>query len=428
MPRRSKGPRLWLRPERRRNGRVVARATWIIIHGSKHIATRCAADQAEQAQLCLAAYLADQYQPQRKERDIERIDVADVLSIYYDDRRDHQANQKKLDERIGRLNEFWGGKMLSEVNGALCRAYVQERGSPGGARRDLEDLRAAINYHAKQNLHRGAVHVVLPPKGPRRERWLTRSEAARLLWACWRARELQTIHRGPRKGQTIETSKRPLRHVARFILLGLYTGTRAGAIAAASPHQAEGRSHVDLDRGIFYRRAQGRKATNKRQPPVPIPPRLLAHLRRWHERGIASDHFVEWQGKPVHSVKTGFARAVELAKIPGKVTPHTLRHTAATWLLQAGVPLWQAAGFLGMSPKLLEEVYGHHHPDHLRDAALGISYGRPGRAPRRDTPEKLVVSLAEERAKRDEARQALENIGGPGRIRTCNQTVMSGRL
>jgi integrase len=59
----------------------------------------------------------------------------------------------------------------------------------------------------------------------------------------------------------------------------------------------------------------------------------------------------------------------------GKVTPHTLRHTAATWLMQAGVDMWEAAGFLGMSVAVLEKTYGHHHPNHLQNAARGIGYG-----------------------------------------------------
>ncbi len=41
----------------------------------------------------------------------------------------------------------------------------------------------------------------------------------------------------------------------------------------------------------------------------------------------------------------------------------------------------------------------------------------------------LVVSLVDEKTKRERAGQALlENTGGPGRTRTCNQTVMSGRM
>lgn len=62
--------------------------------------------------------------------------------------------------------------------------------------------------------------------------------------------------------------------------------------------------------------------------------------------------FLEFNGKPIKSVKTGFARAVSLAQLNGggsMVVPHTLRHTAATWLMQRGVPAWEAAGYLGMS-------------------------------------------------------------------------------
>jgi hypothetical protein len=40
--------------------------------------------------------------------------------------------------------------------------------------------------------------------------------------------------------------------------------------------------------------------------------------------------------------------------------------TAATWLIQIGVNTWNAAGFLGMSEKMLRDVYSHHHPDYLQ--------------------------------------------------------------
>jgi integrase len=199
-----------------------------------------------------------------------------------------------------------------------------------------------------------------------------------LLWACWRHRETQTVHIGKLKGTKILTDKRPLRHVARFILIGLYTGTRAAAIANASPHRADGKSFVDLTNGIFYRLAQGRRATNKQQTPVPLPNRLLAHMRRWARLGISKSYFVEWAGKPVASVKTGFGSAVRIAGLNvtvGNVTPHTLRHTAATWLML-------------VRPK--------------------------------------SQSLVEEKAKRAKAQETPAYIGGPAWTRTRNQTVMSG--
>jgi hypothetical protein len=128
----------------------------------------------------------------------------------------------------------------------------------------------------------------------------------------------------------------------------------------------------------------------------------------------------------VLSAKTGFASAVRRAKLDvsvGNVTPHTLRHTAATWLMQASAPMWEAAGFLGMSEKTLRETYGHHHPDFLRGAANAIGTRRA-----RDKNVALVERLVDRTASPSKTLQPSEKAGGPGRTRTCNQTVMSGRL
>jgi integrase len=163
------------------------------------------------------------------------------------------------------------------------------------------------------------------------------------------------------------------RHVARFMLVGFYTGTRHGAICSAALTAAVGRGYVDTDRGVFYRRRQGARQTNKRQPPVRLPDRLLAHLRRWKRLGIARHAVVEWNGKPVASVRKSFAAAVRAAKIDRHITPHICRHTAATWAMQQGSDIWDAAGYLGMSPELLERVYGHHHPDFQSDVAARMS-------------------------------------------------------
>jgi integrase len=388
MPRISKGPRLYKRKAKRKNGRLIANAVWTIRDGEREVATGIFAGEAERkppkaAEDALARYITSKYQPSRCTRDIEDIDIADVLAIYhahregvYLERKARQIDITEFADRIGRLNDFFGGMMLVEVNAHSCAKYVKARGRRGGARRDLEDLRAAINHHSREGLHRGLVRVALPAKGRGRDRWLTRSEAAALLWACWRYREVQTHHRGALKNQKIETGKRPLRHIARFILIGLYTGTRAGAIASASPYREDGRSYVDLEHGIFYRLAQGQAGTKKRQPPAPLPDRLLAHMRRWVRTDAITSHFVEFNGAAVKSVKTGFRSAVRIAGLStqsGKVTPHTLRHTAATWLMQRGADPWKAAGFLGMSVEVLLDTYGHHHPEFLRDAAAAIT-------------------------------------------------------
>lgn len=379
MSRERKPARLWKKPAS--NGRS---ALWIIKDGGRSISTGVIAQPfetcpPEAAERSLADYIASKYSPARTRRDVDLIDIADVLAIYHEDRRESfetELYKRRFDARIIRLNDFLGGTMLGSLTTKLCNDYVKHRGNTGGARRDLEDLRAAIGHHAKQNLHHAVINVALPSKGKARERWLTRDEAAKLIWAAWRHREVQTIHRGPRKGEKVVTDKHPLRHIARFILIGVYTGTRASAISAASPYRKEGHSYVDLDAGVFHRLQIGKRVTNKRQPPVALPTRLVTHMRRWKDRKIINDHFVEWNGEAVTSVKNGFARAVKVAGLSideGNVTPHTLRHTAATWLMQRGVDLWQSSGFLGMSPETLKNVYGHHHPDFMRTAADAIA-------------------------------------------------------
>jgi hypothetical protein len=75
--------------------------------------------------------------------------------------------------------------------------------------------------------------------------------------------------------------------------VALYTGTRASAVCGAALQPTEGRGFIDLARGVFYRRPAGRRETTKRAPPIPLPDRLLAHLRRWAPRRRA-DKMVRW--------------------------------------------------------------------------------------------------------------------------------------
>jgi integrase len=377
MSRKSNGPRLYKRPSRREGGKFKP-AMWVVRDKQKVVSTGITAGAAEttppaEAEQFLAKYIAEKFDPTRRARDIANIPLSDVLAIYYHDKGGEHCTDPNLAGHIERLNEFWGDKKLIQVNPATCRAYVSSRPGQGGARRDLEVLRAAINNHAGQNLHYGTVNVTMPQKGGARQEWITRDQAAAIIWAAYRYREVQTIHRGPRKGEEVVTDKRALRHVARFLLIGCYTGTRAGAIAAASIRKEQGKSFVDLDAGLFHRLAVGKQTTKKRQPTVPLPPRLLAHMRRWVRLGLVKENFVEYMGRPVKSVKKGFASAVRIAKVEVKTTPHTLRHTAATWLMQNGTDEWVAAGYLGMSVEVLRNTYGHHHPAFMKGAVDGIT-------------------------------------------------------
>ena len=128
----------------------------------------------------------------------------------------------------------------------------------------------------------------------------------------------------------------------------------------------------------MHRRGDGVAQTKKRQPPVKLGRRILEHLRRWcridaetkleieRKSGEPTSKYryvVAYAGDPIQKLRRSWETARDLAGMDGDVTPHILRHTRATWMMQAGVDLWEASGALGMSVKTLETVYGHHHPD-----------------------------------------------------------------
>lgn len=412
MPRTSKGARLvWRDESRKADGSLRNRAGWFIRDGATFISACGGTGDRERAEIALAAHITEKYQPSRERgRDPASVKIADAVNVYLTDKAPSHEKPKETASRLVTVLEWCGESTFADVTGKFCRDYAKAHGNGAAARRQLEDLRAAVNYYWKEGYATSAPAITLPEKPEARQRWLDRSEAARLLWAAWRMRQTW-------KGQP--SDRRTGRHIARFILVALYSGTRSAAICGAAIRPTEGQGYVDLDRGIFYRRAEGARRTKKRQPPVKLPDRLIAHLRRWSTtpldiktkgrgksrnigRMISQDFVVEWNGAPVTSVKKGFRSAVEAAGLgwyeedkKGKpafktdVTPHVFRHTAATWLMQQGADVWAAAGFLGMTVDVLIETYGHHHPDFQADAADAItSKARTRRQP------KNVVSLA----------------------------------
>jgi integrase len=263
--------------------------------------------------------------------------------------------------RLGRVlkSKTFRNKVLASVNKKSCGDYARERGKPSASRRELEDFRSAIRYHWEAGRCAALTPVVLPPKSQPRDRWLTRSEAAKLLLTAWRRRQ---------KFFGKNTDRFVARHVARYILVGLYTGTRQKAICGASLTPKPGRGLIDLERGVFYRKGIGDRATKKRQPAIELPSELVAHVRRWQRRRIIRDAIVEWNGEIVKKMNKAFRSVRADAGFGKDVVPHTLRHTAITWQAQAGVPINDICGYFGITRDMFERVYGHHHPDHQKDA------------------------------------------------------------
>jgi hypothetical protein len=139
--------------------------------------------------------------------------VLDVLNLYLTEVARGHTRPEETKQRILKLADFFEQKTLDDITGDLCRDYVDWRvGQPwksskpektnrpartvteASARRELEDLRAAINHHIAEGRCTRLILVVLPDKSEPRPDWLTRSEAARLIWAAWRAKQKYQHH------------------------------------------------------------------------------------------------------------------------------------------------------------------------------------------------------------------------------------------
>ena len=133
MPRRSKGPRLWLRKAQYdRNGSLTHAAIWHIKDGEYRESTGCRADDRGGAEKALGDYIARKHLAQAETglRPPAAIPVADVLALYARDVAPKHARPSETGRRITALLTFFGDKVLSDVTGQLCRAYVDHPATP----------------------------------------------------------------------------------------------------------------------------------------------------------------------------------------------------------------------------------------------------------------------------------------------------------
>ncbi|PYE80199.1 phage integrase family protein [Pseudoroseicyclus aestuarii] len=99
----------------------------------------------------------------------------------------------------------------------------------------------------------------------------------------------------------------------------------------------------------------------------------MQELKEARRRSVTG-HVIEFRGARLKSIAKGFREAVVRAGLnPRDVTPHVLRHTAATWSVADGVDLWEVAGMLGHKDvNMIKRVYGHHSPDFMRGASRAL--------------------------------------------------------
>lgn len=221
--------------------------------------------------------------------------------------------------------------------------------APATIRGELAILKAMFSWCAKpkRKILRAADIPAfdLPPDSGPRDRWLRSDEIQKLFEAAAEIRAGDQLSR-----------------VERFLWLALETGARLSAITELTWNR------VDFEIGVVHYNAPGRVRTKKRRGSVPISKALLPILAHAYEE--REDELV--CGGLSANIWRSVKRAAKRAGV-ADVSPHVLRHTAATHMLRNGVPIWQVAGVLANTVQTTERSYGHHVPEGLAGAVESIS-------------------------------------------------------
>lgn len=240
-----------------------------------------------------------------------------------------------------------------EVTQKVIDGYVAARGAgrigtrrarPATVRLELAYLYASWAYAAKPSvraLQKADLPALdpLPEDSPPRERYLTEAEVKRLFAAA--------------AGDPGEL----------FLWLALNTAGRKTSITDLRWETGQIDFSAANGVGVVHLNPEGRAQTRKRRASVEMSPQLrTVLLRARQERGSV----VGLDGRQAYEAVKRIAARAELAK----VSPHVLRHTAATQLAKRGVPLWIIANLLGNTLAQVEKAYAKWAPG-FGTAAVG---------------------------------------------------------
>lgn len=126
----------------------------------------------------------------------------------------------------------------------------------------------------------------------------------------------------------------------------------------------------DFERGTVNLNPPGRKQTAKRRPVVALNDQAIEALKLAY-MARQSEWVIERGAKKVANIKKAFQAASERSGV--HATPYTLRHTAAVWMAEQGIPMSEIAQFMGHDDSATtERHYARFSPTYLRGAANAL--------------------------------------------------------
>ncbi|SDP45712.1 Site-specific recombinase XerD [Ralstonia sp. 25mfcol4.1] len=302
-----------------------------------------------------AAKVASDYWRQKKLG--ERPAVSwEAAVVHWLKQNQHLRSLETVKQRLRWLTGKLAGTAVREIDrdrvNALIAAKLEDGVVGATVNRHMAALSVILN-HCRQE---GWVDVVPPirklPEGGSRLTWLTRPQALRLL----------------------EELPGHLRQMARFALA---TGLRESNVRLLEWAQ------VDTARALAWIHADQAKA--KRVISVPLNGDALEVLAE--QRGEHRDYVFTYQGSPVGRIYNhAWQKACRRAGLDG-LRFHDLRHTWASWHVQAGTPLPVLQQLGGWASYQMVLRYAHLGRDHIAAYAdnLGTLRHKHGTVPQKET-------------------------------------------
>lgn len=267
----------------------------------------------------------------------------------------------------------WESWPLTSINRSDVQAWVTKLTRSGLAGETVGGIYRLFNKLMGDAELDGLIPVTpcrkieLPRRTKPAPRWLTRLEYDRLQMALLGDPDDPDPH-GP--------------VWQAMVAAGSFTGMRPGEIAGLDVR------HVDFDRQLIRveqvmtpKRLRPYPKTDSSIRSVPFPDEVGDLL--WPvlaDRGDDDAAFTMWRGTRIHHsnwTAKVWTPALKRAGIP-HVRVYVLRHTAASWMVQAGVPEAEIAEILGHAGKELVSLYAHLAPGaHKSVRAIWAKAGDP---------------------------------------------------
>jgi integrase len=272
-------------------------------------------------------------------------------------KRQHEEGGKDLPKKTLRLdlhlNPYFGQKPLSELSNFEFEKYKKHRKDQGAKPATINRELAVISHMLNKAVEWGWIShlpgkVKLLKEDNARIVYLTAEECSRLLQAAKNDANKQ---------------------IYMFILIGLETAMRRSEMLSIRIRD------INIpERSIYIPKA---KAGARVQP---ITDRLARFLTK-HLQSVPRDQ--EWLFPSIGAVKTktGHTTAIEepfkrVVKAAGlntsEVVIHTLRHTATTHLVQAGIDLPTVQAITGHKTPAMVHRYAHFNSGHIRAAMMKL--------------------------------------------------------